>query len=103
MMRDRLDAAGQPQPSGDTPRHHPNMPGKAHVLPHPGTPAPKPIPPPPPLASTYHVLMDVNRWDTDEGRAWITVEATGHEQAKQKVRELYPNAAVLRAEDTDGR
>lgn len=46
----------------------------------------------------FHVLMDVNKWDPEEGRAWITTKATGPLDAMRRVRELYPAAAVLRAE-----
>lgn len=53
---------------------------------------------PPPEYRTYCVKMDVNRWDTDEGRVWITVNAIGPLDAMRKVGEMYPDAAVLRAE-----
>jgi hypothetical protein len=47
---------------------------------------------------TFHVLMDVDRYDPDMGRAWITVEATDYLDAELQVRDLYPNAAVLKSE-----
>jgi hypothetical protein len=53
----------------------------------------------PDSSATYCVLMDVNRWDTDEGRAWITVTASDPLDAMRQVRDKYPNAAVLRAEE----
>lgn len=52
--------------------------------------------------ATFHVLMDVNRHDPDQGRAWITVTAANGLAAMDQVRSMYPKAAVLRAERQDG-
>jgi hypothetical protein len=46
----------------------------------------------------YCVLMDISRWDPDEGRAWITVTAADSLDAMDRVKAMYPAAAVLRAE-----
>jgi hypothetical protein len=46
----------------------------------------------------YRVLVDVNRWDPDEGRAWHIVRAFGPHDAINQVRTDHPEAAVLRAE-----
>lgn len=46
----------------------------------------------------FAVLMDVNKWDPDEGRAWITVSAVNALDAMDQVRVMYPSAAVLMAE-----
>lgn len=47
---------------------------------------------------SYAVLMDLDKWDPEVGRAWITVTASGKLDAMRRVREMYPEAAVLRAE-----
>lgn len=50
------------------------------------------------IEQKFAVLMDVNRWDPDHGRAWITVTALGPLDAMDRVKAMYPRAAVLRAE-----
>lgn len=54
--------------------------------------------PAPEVQQQWHVLMLVNKYDKDEGRAWITVRAFGPRDAMEQVRQMYPTAAVLRAE-----
>lgn len=48
---------------------------------------------------SFAVQIDVNKWDPDEGRAWITVTAANALDAMDRVRSMYPSAAVLMAEE----
>jgi hypothetical protein len=47
---------------------------------------------------TYSVLMLEDRYDEDSFRTWVTVRASGPNDARNQARLIYPKGAPLRTE-----